>query len=89
MPLIDTRTTAEYQEEHAPSAINIPVQELYAEPAHVKEVIEKIPKTAEIKVYCASGGRAELAKQILESRGFSNVENLGGLSNALKYTESQ
>jgi rhodanese-related sulfurtransferase len=38
-----------------------------------------IPKDAKICVYCAAGGRAEKAKGILAAKGFTNVQNIGGL----------
>lgn len=33
-----------------------------------------------VYTYCAAGGRAERAKTILEEAGFTNVTNIGGLS---------
>jgi rhodanese-related sulfurtransferase len=37
-------------------------------------------KDERIYVYCKAGGRAEQAKTILEENGFTNVINIGGLS---------
>jgi phage shock protein E len=36
-------------------------------------------KNAPVVVYCASGKRAAKAKEVLESKGYSNVLNAGGL----------
>ena len=35
-------------------------------------------KSGEIVVYCRSGNRSGMAKQLLEASGFSNVKNLVG-----------
>jgi phage shock protein E len=40
--------------------------------------LPNLPKDAKIEVYCRSGGRAEAAKQILNSAGFNDAENIGG-----------
>jgi len=40
----------------------------------------QIYKDERIYVYCKAGGRAEQAKTILEENGFTNVINIGGLS---------
>jgi rhodanese-related sulfurtransferase len=31
-------------------------------------------------VYCASGGRSQMARQVLQKLGFTSVENIGGFS---------
>jgi phage shock protein E len=36
-------------------------------------------KNAPVVVYCASGKRADKAKEVLESKGYTNVLNAGGL----------
>jgi rhodanese-related sulfurtransferase len=33
-----------------------------------------------IAVYCASGGRSQMARQVLQKLGFTSVENIGGFS---------
>lgn len=43
-------------------------------------VLPQCSPNTEVFVYCRSGGRAGMAKQILESAGFENVTNIGGLS---------
>jgi len=37
-------------------------------------------KVEQIVVYCQSGGRSAMAKRLLESNGFTNVHDLGGIS---------
>ena len=71
--LIDVRSPAEYAEAHADGAVNIPV-EIVAEKS--SEITRD--HDAEIYVYCRSGRRAETAKQVLESMGYTNVQNRGG-----------
>ena len=64
--IIDVRTQEEYSEGYVKGAKNIPV-----------DIIGDIELDASldenIQVYCRSGGRARLAKSILEKRGFINV----------------
>jgi len=36
-------------------------------------------KSGEIVVYCQSGSRSAMAKRLLESNGFANVHDLGGI----------
>lgn len=73
--IIDVRSAEEYEEKHKEGAINIPVQDL-----DNSGFIQELHKDTPIQVYCHSGGRAEMAKNILEFRGFTNVENLGGMA---------
>jgi phage shock protein E len=72
--LIDVRSPQEFAGGHIEGAVNIPVQELGG---RVDELGEK---TGEIVVYCQSGGRSATAKRLLESRGFANVHDLGGIA---------
>lgn len=44
-------------------------------------------KNTPIKVHCASGGRSAVACQLLKQQGFTNVENLGGYTDACKCVE--
>ena len=70
---IDVRTSVEYATGHLSEAVNIPfdriaqrIGELVADP------------DAEIRLYCATGGRSGYAKRVLESMGYRNVHNDGG-----------
>ena len=73
--IIDVRSVEEFSEFNRENSINIPVQEI----AQSKFILE-LDKETHIQVYCHSGGRAEMAKQILDFMGFKNVENLGGVN---------
>jgi len=73
--LIDVRTTLEYDENHIPNSISIPLTNL-------KSNFSEIIKTtnAEIIVYCQSGIRAEKACSELVNMGYTNIKNLGGIA---------
>ncbi|MDN3648583.1 rhodanese-like domain-containing protein [Reinekea marina] len=77
--LIDVRSPAEYQQGHAQGAINVPVDQLAIQLSNGMN----LEKTESITVYCLSGGRAGVAKTLLERAGFSNVTNAGGVSNLM------
>lgn len=79
MYLIDVRSPAEFQSQHAPGAVNIPVDQLAIRLSKGC----KMEKLDDITVYCASGGRAGVAKTLLERAGYSKVTNAGGLANVL------
>ena len=74
--LIDVRTKEEYNERHATDAINIPVEEICDGKLGI---LQATGKDTPIRLYCRSGGRAEGAKEMLLSLGYSDVVNLGGL----------
>ncbi len=73
--VVDVRTVAEFQSGHFPGAVNIPVDQVS------KRLDEFGDKNKTIIVYCASGGRSGSAKSFLESIGYTDVTNAGGLSN--------
>ncbi|MES2223906.1 MAG: rhodanese-like domain-containing protein [Patescibacteria group bacterium] len=73
--IIDCRTKEEYNEGHHEGAMNISVQDIIRGELGV---LATVPKDTEIRCYCASGARSGVAKQILESKGFTNIHNLGG-----------
>ncbi|WP_163710169.1 FAD-dependent oxidoreductase [Mangrovibacterium lignilyticum] len=73
--IIDVRTPGEFHSGAFPEAINIPLDDLMSGKADLGEDTDR-----EIVVYCASGARSAYAKQVLQSRGFSNVINGGGIS---------
>lgn len=67
--VLDVRTRDEFTSGHLEEALNIPLGEI--EDGSVPEC----DFDTKIFVHCASGARSERAKNILESRGFRNVEN--------------
>jgi phage shock protein E len=78
---IDVRTQDEYLDDHNDHAINLPLHELTDYSDIARTVLEKIPKDTSIKVFCLSGGRSAVAKQVLESLGYTDVENMGSFRN--------
>ena len=72
--LIDVRSPEEFASGHIEGARNIPVGEIGARSADVGK------KDAPVVVYCRSGMRSAQAKSTLESAGFTQVHNLGGMS---------
>ncbi len=72
--LIDVREPDEFAADHAENAKNIPLGDIEA------GKLTKANMTVKIYVYCRSGKRAGVAKTALEKQGYTNVENLGGLS---------
>ncbi|MCB1177770.1 MAG: rhodanese-like domain-containing protein [Leptospiraceae bacterium] len=72
--IVDVRTAGEYAGGHYPNAINIPLDQVQARISEFGG-----DKNREIVVYCLSGGRSASAKRILESAGYKNVTNAGGL----------
>jgi len=72
--VIDVRTPEEFADGAYPGAKNIPINVL---PNRLDAVG---PKDAPVVVYCASGGRSAVAKQILLAHGWKDVTNAGGLT---------
>ncbi len=73
--IVDVRTPEEYMSGAFPNAINIPLDDIMANRADLGTNPQR-----EILVYCASGARSAYAKQVLESRGYTNVQNGGGIA---------
>lgn len=73
--LVDVRTPGEYGAGHLQGALNIPVDELAARIAEIGA------KNEPVVVYCRSGKRSARAKGILVDAGFTNVHDLGAMSN--------
>ncbi len=72
--LLDVRSPEEFGGGHIDGAINIPVQELAGRTDELGD------KSAQVVVYCQSGGRSAMAKRLLESQGFASVHDLGGIA---------
>jgi rhodanese-related sulfurtransferase len=75
--LLDVRTLEEWQSGHAEHALHVPVEAL------LSGNVEGIVPSKKIYLYCRSGGRAGVATEYLQSRGFQ-AENVGGLNDWLR-----
>ena len=72
--LVDVRTPQEYRDGHISGSKNVPLQ-----------TIDKISSVADNKniplfVYCYSGGRSRQAAAMLQHMGYTNVQNIGGIT---------
>lgn len=76
--IVDVRTPAEYAAGNIPGSINIPLQDIQG------RLNEFGSKEGYIIVYCRTGSRSGKAKTFLESQGYRNVINGGGLQNMIK-----
>ncbi len=71
--LVDVRSAGEFSGGHIDGALNIPIQELSGRMGELGD------KSGKIVVYCQSGARSAMAKRLLESNGFTEVHDMGGI----------
>lgn len=72
--LIDVRTPDEYEGKRVPESKNVPLQ-------NIEKIVEIAPdKDTPLFVYCLSGGRSSAATKKLKAMGYTNVNNIGGIS---------
>lgn len=67
---LDVRSSDEFNAQHAPETINIPLPEL-------TKRLSELQKTSPIIVCCASGSRSAVALMTLKRSGYSTVYNIG------------
>ncbi|MBR2902658.1 MAG: rhodanese-like domain-containing protein [Clostridia bacterium] len=72
--LLDVRTPQEYRSGHIPESKNVPLQ-----------IIDMVGSVANSKdtalyVYCQSGARSRQAASQLKRRGYTNVNDIGGIA---------
>jgi len=82
--IVDVCSSWEYKQKHYPDAVNIPLDEIEA---RINEFGNN--KNKPIVLYCASGVRAEEAKEVLKEKGFKNVRNAGSLEELMKNSGSE
>ena len=73
--LLDVRTQKEYEEGHLPGAICIPNETIAETPPS-----RLTDKNQLIFVYCRSGQRSHAAAQKLAKMGYTNLVDLGGIT---------
>jgi rhodanese-related sulfurtransferase len=71
--VLDVRTPREFQSGHVPGAVNIEYRQIPSRLADLAAVRER-----EVVVYCEVGPRAQVAQDILQQAGFTNVRHLQG-----------
>lgn len=75
--LVDVRSKEEYNENHINGAINIDVNDINED--SISEIIFSL--NTEIILYSNNGSRSSQAKELLKEYGYSNVYDLGAISN--------
>ena len=75
--LIDVRTDSEWNEGYIETAIHIPLD-------RILEEIESLMMSKQqiIYLYCRSGNRSGKAEKALQSIGYINAKNIGGINKA-------
>ena len=71
--ILDVRTPDEFNEGHIEGAVLIPVDELEGR-------LDELPVDKPIITYCESGGRSATAAAILVENGFTQVYDMGGIT---------
>ena len=71
--LVDVRSPGEFSGGHIEGAISIPIQELAGRTEELGDT------SSPIILYCQSGARSAMAKRLLESKGFTDVHNMGSM----------
>jgi rhodanese-related sulfurtransferase len=69
--MVDVRKKSEFDTEHVVGAINIPLNQLYAQ-------LHLIPQEIPFIVYCAGGYRSMIAASILQQNGYSHFKDVVG-----------
>ncbi len=71
--LIDVRTPVEFQEVHATSAVNVPLDTLQP-----SSIMADVPASEMVYLICRSGGRGQKACEKFRVAGYTNVMNVEG-----------
>jgi phage shock protein E len=69
--IIDVREPEEYARSHVEGAINVPPTSLLAGAPE----LARVPKDAELVLYCLSGARSRSAMPYLRELGYDNLVN--------------
>lgn len=75
--LLDVRTASEFNSNHIEGSKNIPVQ-------NIDQKLSSLDKSKPVIVYCAMGGRSNIAASKLKDNGFK-VVNAGGIGSMRKH----
>ena len=71
--IVDVRDDSEWNEQHIPGAIHIPLAQLNGRISELKQY-----KDTTVITQCKAGGRSAKALEVLKSVGFTKVYNMDG-----------
>ncbi len=73
--IIDVRSPQEFRSGHIKNAINLPME-------NVLQQIDKVVENKDQKIFvnCLSGARSKASVDMIISKGYTNVHNIGGVS---------
>ena len=71
--IVDVRDDSEWNEQHIPGAIHIPLAQLNGRISELKQY-----KDTPVITQCKAGGRSAKALEVLKSVGFTKVYNMDG-----------
>ena len=74
--VVDVRSAGEFQADHIPNAVNVPLGEVNRLPQIVKD------KNQVLLLHCLSGTRSCMAVGKIKAMGYSHVFNMGSLGRA-------
>ncbi|MCU0775448.1 MAG: rhodanese-like domain-containing protein [Ideonella sp.] len=77
--VLDVRSEPEFRSGAVEGALNLPLAVLAY---RIREVAPD--RATPLQLYCASGGRSEMGRQLLLRLGYADVTNVGGLHDALR-----
>lgn len=78
MIIIDVRTKGEFEKEHIDGALHHDIMDM------MEGIFPDIDKNKEISLYCESGNRSMMAKNLMEDAKFTKVIDLGSINNLRK-----
>lgn len=84
--LVDVRSQAEYEQEHLPEAILIPLSAI--EQGRRIEEIQLASRGRQLVVYCTVGKRSQKALHLLKSAGISGLNLRGGIRAWHRFTQA-
>jgi len=69
--IVDVREPGEFASKHVNGAINVPLSQIISG----QGLADGVTKDDHVVLYCNSGNRSGVARQMLEAKGYTNVIN--------------
>ena len=82
--IIDVRSNSEWRAGHLATAVHLPLRNISRD---IHQIVDD--KQQKIYLYCRSGNRSGKAVKILQSLGYSDVINAGGMAEASDFFDLQ